>query len=141
MEQNSPAIQIGQIPSECESVAVCTRVLSPDQDCQLQSRGLEDHTAATELERSLILEPRRAGQIRYKQDFESGRVGKTVHSRSGRDLPPHRPKRIFDHDEVVRLRNCGLPLREIAKRLGLGLGTVTRAVQEGSARPAPPVGE
>jgi DNA invertase Pin-like site-specific DNA recombinase len=96
--------------------------------------------AAAEFKRSLILERRRAGQIRYRQDFESGRVGKSVHSRSGRDLPPHRPKRTFDHDEVVRLRDCGLPLREIAKRLDLGLGTVTRTLRERSPKSKPPIG-
>lgn len=96
--------------------------------------------AAARFERSLILERRRAGQIRYRQDFESGRVGKSVHSRSGLDLPPHRPKRIFDRDEVVRLRDCDLPLREIAKRLDLGLGTVTRTLQARSPEPKSPIG-
>ena len=86
--------------------------------------------AAAELERSLILERTAAGQKRYRQDFQAGKVGKTVHSRSGRDLPPFRPRRIFDRDEVVCLRNRGLSLRQIAKRLGLGLGTVVRALEE-----------
>ena len=40
--------------------------------------------AATEFERSLILERVQAGQARYRQDYLSGKVGKTVHSRSGR---------------------------------------------------------
>ena len=83
--------------------------------------------AAAEFERALIRE--RAGRHRYKQDFEGGKVGKTVHSRSGRDLPPHRPRRVFDHKEVIQLWRRGLSLRKIAKQLGLGLGTVSRVLQ------------
>ncbi len=88
--------------------------------------------AAAEFERSLIRERSLAGQLRYRRDFDAGRVGKTVHSRSGRDLPPHRPKKVFDREEVVALRHQGLPLRAIAERLGLGLGTVTRTLEERS---------
>ncbi len=88
--------------------------------------------AAAEFERSLILERSQAGQARYLRDYDAGKVGKTVHSRSGKNLPPHRPKKIFDRKEVVRLRRQGLSLRQIAERLGLGLGTVTRTLQERS---------
>jgi putative DNA-invertase from lambdoid prophage Rac len=59
--------------------------------------------AAAEFERSLIRERTQAGQARYRQDFESGKVGKTVASRSGRNLPPYRPRKIFDREEVLRL--------------------------------------
>ena len=38
--------------------------------------------AAAEFERSLIRERPQAGQARYRQDFESGKVGKTIASRS-----------------------------------------------------------
>ena len=57
--------------------------------------------AAAEFERALIRERTQAGHKRYKQDFESGRVGKTVYSRSGRNMPPHRPRKIFDREEVL----------------------------------------
>jgi DNA invertase Pin-like site-specific DNA recombinase len=86
--------------------------------------------AAAEFERSLILERSQAGQARYRRDFEAGKVGKTVHSRSGKNLPPHRPKKIFDREQVVMLRQQGLSLRKIAERLDLRLGTVTRTLQE-----------
>jgi DNA invertase Pin-like site-specific DNA recombinase len=88
--------------------------------------------AAAEFERTLIVERSRAGQARYRRDYEAGRVGKTVHSRSGKNLPPHRPKKIFDREQVVKLRQQGLPLRRIAERLGLGLGTVIRTLQDSS---------
>jgi DNA invertase Pin-like site-specific DNA recombinase len=85
--------------------------------------------AAAEFERSLIRERTQAGQARYRQDFESGKVGKTVYSRSGRNMPPHRPQKVFDREEVCRLRRQGWSYRQIAKSLGLGLGTVVRTLQ------------
>lgn len=85
--------------------------------------------AAAEFERSLIRERTQAGQARYRQDFESGKVGKTVASRSGRNLPPYRPRKIFDREEVLRLRRQGRSYRQIARSLGLGLGTVVRTLQ------------
>jgi len=88
--------------------------------------------AAAEFERSLILERTRAGQRRYREAFESGKVGGTVHSRSGRDLPPHRPRRIFDRDAVICLHRQGLSMRQIARQLGLGVGTVSRTLRERS---------
>ncbi len=85
--------------------------------------------AAAEFERSLIVERIHAGRIRYQQDFEEGKVGRTVHSRSGRNLAPHRPKKIFDRNRVVELRSRGFSIRQIAKTLHLGLGTVSRTLQ------------
>ena len=86
--------------------------------------------AAAEFERSLIVERSRAGQARYRRDYEAGKVGKTVNSRSGKNLPPHRPRKVFDRQKVAELRRNGMSLRNIARRLGLGLGTVTRALQD-----------
>ena len=85
--------------------------------------------AAAQFERALIRERTQAGRARYKQDFESGKVGRTVYSRSGRNLPPHRPRRVFDRDEVLRLWRQGWSYRQIAKSLRLGLGTVVRTLQ------------
>jgi len=91
--------------------------------------------AAAEFERALIRERTQAGRQRYREDYEAGKVGKTVHSRSGKDLPPHRPRRIFDREEVLALRRQGHPLRAIARRLGLGLGTVSRTLRACSKVP------
>jgi DNA invertase Pin-like site-specific DNA recombinase len=85
--------------------------------------------AAAEFERALIRERTQAGRLRYQRDYDAGRVGKGVYSRSGRNLPPHRPRRIFDREQVAVLHQQGSSLRQIAKKLGLGLGTVTRALQ------------
>ena len=88
--------------------------------------------AAAEFERELIRERSAAGRLRYLQDFRAGKVGRTVRSRSGKNMPPHRPKKIFDRDEVMALHKEGMSVRRIAKRLGLGVGTVFRTLQERS---------
>jgi DNA invertase Pin-like site-specific DNA recombinase len=85
--------------------------------------------AAAEFERELIRERSKAGRLRYLQDFQAGRVGRTVRSRSGKNLAPHRPKRIFDRDKVAQLRAQGLSIRAIAAKLGIGVGTAVRALQ------------
>ena len=86
--------------------------------------------AAAEFERSLIRERAQAGRLRYQQDFASGKVGKTVYSRSSRNLPPHRPRKIFNRDQVIEFKPQGLSIRQIARNLGLGVGTVVRTLLE-----------
>ena len=39
-----------------------------------------------------------------------------------------RPRKVFDFDQAVRLRDEGVNLRQIAKALGVGCGTVHRAI-------------
>jgi DNA invertase Pin-like site-specific DNA recombinase len=85
--------------------------------------------AAAEFERALVLERTHAGRMRYQQDYLAGRVGRTVHSRSGRDLPPHRPRKIFDREAVICLHRQGLSMRQIARQLSLALGTVSRTLK------------
>jgi len=51
--------------------------------------------AAAEFERSLIRERTKAGRLRYQQDYNAGKVGKTAYSRSGKNLPIGRPKRFL----------------------------------------------
>jgi putative DNA-invertase from lambdoid prophage Rac len=60
--------------------------------------------AAAEFERELIHERSVLGQKRYRSQYEAGKVGKEVHSKSGRDLPIGRPKRIFARQRVFELR-------------------------------------
>jgi DNA invertase Pin-like site-specific DNA recombinase len=96
----------------------------PPRDFCSTSRG-----AAAEFERSLIRERTLAGQQRYRHDYAAGKVGKTVYSRSGKNLPPHRPRKIFNRDSVAILRSEGLSIRAIAIRLGVGVGTVSRTLQ------------
>src|SRR5262249_7585364 len=88
--------------------------------------------AAAEFERSLIRERTQAGRLRYQQDYKAGKVGKTGYSRTGKNLPVGRPKRIFNRDRVIELRRKGTSIRAIAKQLGVGVGTITRMLTEHS---------
>ncbi|HXJ93080.1 MAG TPA: recombinase family protein [Terriglobia bacterium] len=98
---------------------------NPTSRFQIQLLG-----AAAEFERSLILERTQAGRVRYLEDFDAGKVGRTVHSRSGRDLPAHRPRKIFDRLKVVELYEQYGSLRRVAREMRLGIGTVQRVVKE-----------
>jgi len=109
-----------------------TQGLDTDQQNPASRFLLHVLGAAAEFERSLIRERTQAGQECYRQDYAAGKVRKTVSSRSGRNLPPHRLKKVFDREEVAILRHRGLPFRQMANRLGLGVGTVVRALQERS---------
>ena len=62
-----------------------------------------------------------------REDYENGNVGKTVHSRSGENLPPHRPRRIFDRNKVV------IVLLELLSSLKWGAAEM--AVQPRMSRP------
>jgi putative DNA-invertase from lambdoid prophage Rac len=44
-----------------------------------------------------------------------------------------RPRRIFNRDEVVRLRNAGLSIEKIAAHMRIGVGTVVRVLRAGTA--------
>jgi DNA invertase Pin-like site-specific DNA recombinase len=85
--------------------------------------------AFSEFERELIREPSMAGLKRYRDQYESGKVGRTITSRSGKNLPVGRPRRVLDRDRVRQLRSDGLSFRQIAFALGLGEGTVRRVLQ------------
>jgi putative DNA-invertase from lambdoid prophage Rac len=74
--------------------------------------------AAAEFERELIRERAATGLRRYRDEYQAGKVGKETRSRSGKNLPVGRPKRVFDRQKVVELRMQGLNLRQIASKLG-----------------------
>jgi DNA invertase Pin-like site-specific DNA recombinase len=109
-------------------VLAVTQALDTDQRNPASRFLLHVLGAAAEFERSLIRERTQAGRLRYQQDYNAGRVGKTVYSRSGKNLPVGRPKRIFSRDRVVEMRRQGASIRQIAKQLGVGVGTVSRTL-------------
>src|SRR3989441_6968324 len=55
--------------------------------------------AAAEFERELIRERSMAGLKRYRGQEAAGKVGKDIHSRSGKNLPVGRPKKNFSRQE------------------------------------------
>jgi DNA invertase Pin-like site-specific DNA recombinase len=81
-----------------------------------------------EFEREMIAERTAAGRKRYQDHWDAGKVGGDVHSKSGRDLAPHRPLKIFDRDAARRMRAEGRSLRAIGLELGVSAVTVLRLV-------------
>jgi DNA invertase Pin-like site-specific DNA recombinase len=75
--------------------------------------------AMAELEHSVIRERVTVGLAYARQ---SG-------TRSGRAIG--QPQAVFHRDQVSALRASGLPWRQIARRLGVGVGTVRRALRVG----------
>ena len=80
--------------------------------------------AFAEFEREMIRERVAAGLKRYRQDYGAGRVGKEVHSRSGKNLPVGRPMRVFDREKVRALGpGAQLSRNSITVELGRWYGT------------------
>jgi DNA invertase Pin-like site-specific DNA recombinase len=73
--------------------------------------------AMAELERSVIRERVQAG-LQY---------ARTHGTKSGK--PIGRPRRVFDREKVLALRQNGLPIEHIARQMGLGVGTVVRVLK------------
>ena len=80
--------------------------------------------AFAELERDLIAERVSAGLAEYRRAHKAGEVGKSRHSRSGKDLPHGRPARVFRRDRAVAMRQVGKSWREIAAALGVPQSTI-----------------
>jgi len=84
-----------------------------------------------EFERAIIVERVSAGVEQSRKDYAAGRIGKDKHTRSGKDLPSGRPKKIFRRDEALRLRSEGVSFRAIAKTLKVPVSTVVDALKAG----------
>ena len=80
--------------------------------------------AFADFERELIRERVNSGIRSYREAYERGRVGKTRHSLSGKNLPHGRPKRVFDRVRAREMRRKGASIRQIAKELGVSVGTI-----------------
>jgi hypothetical protein len=59
--------------------------------------------AVAEFEWEVVRERVASGLQRYRQDLEAGKVGRSVHSRSGKDQAVGRPMKIFDSEKARRL--------------------------------------
>lgn len=106
-----------------------TQPIDTDHRSANASLFLNIIAAFSEFERAMIRERVAAGMKRYSQDYESGKVGRSVQSRSGKNLAPHRPRRVFDRQKVRDLAAQGLSVRKIAKEMGVGRGTIERTLK------------
>jgi putative DNA-invertase from lambdoid prophage Rac len=73
--------------------------------------------AVSQFERELISERVSAGM----------KAAQTHGTKTGNAIG--RPRRIFNRDEVVRLRETGLSIEKIAGQMSIGVGTVARVLQ------------
>ncbi|HWE53848.1 MAG TPA: recombinase family protein [Bryobacteraceae bacterium] len=105
-----------------------TQQIDTDKRNPMSKLVLHMMAAFAEFERDLINERVKAGVDEYRRAFDSGRVGRERHSRSGRDMPPHRPKRVFRRDRAAELRRKGWSWRKIAKELDVPVSTVRDAL-------------
>ncbi len=111
------------------------RFLAPNQNIDTDNKSPMGRLvmvlmgAFAEFERDLIAERVSAGLTQYRTDYAAGRIGKDRNSRSGKNLAPHRPVRIFDRAGACQLRQRGLSFRAIAKKLGVPLTTVVQAIK------------
>jgi putative DNA-invertase from lambdoid prophage Rac len=85
--------------------------------------------AVAELERGIIRERVQSGMKRYQKDLADGKIGKTVHTRSGKDLPPGRTRRVFDIERVKALQANGANLCQISRQIGVPRATIQRRLQ------------
>jgi putative DNA-invertase from lambdoid prophage Rac len=94
--------------------------------------------AVAQLDRDYILERTQDGYADYRADFAKGRVGVARHSKSGKDLPVGRPKKVFHRGRISAMLAKGMSRRAIAKELSAGQPkamqvsekTVRRLIQE-----------
>jgi DNA invertase Pin-like site-specific DNA recombinase len=73
--------------------------------------------AVAQFERELIRERVSAGM----------RAAKTHGTKTGNAIG--RPRRVFDREEVVRLRSAGLSFEKISRQMRVGVGTVVRVLE------------
>jgi putative DNA-invertase from lambdoid prophage Rac len=108
-----------------------TQGIDTDQRNPVSRLTLSILGAVAEFERDIIIERVKAGVSQYKRDYEAGRVGsgKARRSKSLKDLPSGRPKRIFRRDEAIRLRAQGLSMRAIGLKMGLPFTTIADALR------------
>lgn len=110
------------------------RFLAPAQNIDTDAKNPTSRflmhilAAVAELERSMIVERVNAGVAEYRRAYDAGTIGKTRHSRSGKDLAVGRPRKIFRRDQVREMRAKGWSWRRIARKLKVPFSTVRRAV-------------
>lgn len=105
------------------SQSIDTDQLNPTTKLMLNILG-----SVAEFERELIRERTASGQLAYRQAFEKGLVGKTRHSKSGKNLPIGNQPAVFDRARALALRKKGQSFRAIAKQCHVGVATIHRVL-------------
>jgi len=107
-----------------------TQNIDTDETSPMARFLLHILAAFAELEREMIRERVAAGMRQHKVNLKLGRIGRDLHTRSGKDLPVGRPRKVFRRDRALELRDAGKSVRGIAAELGVAVSTVARALRE-----------
>jgi len=108
---------------------VCpSQSIDTDQSNPMSRLLINILAAFAQFERDVIEERVTAGLAQYKRDYKAGRIGSTKHSKSGKDLPPGRPRRVFNRQLVRNRREAGESWNAIAAELGIPKSTLREAV-------------
>jgi putative DNA-invertase from lambdoid prophage Rac len=111
---------------------ICTtQSIDTDQRNPVTRLTVHILAAVADFERDLRKERCDAGFEAYRKAYAAGTVGKQRHSRSKKDLPVGRPRRIFNRDRALQMRKEGQSVRQIARALGVSHGTIQRVVANG----------
>lgn len=103
-----------------------SQTIDTDENNPMSKLLLNILAVIAEFERELIRERVHAGLRSYRGLYRQGRIGKERSSRSGRNLPIGRSRRVFDRQKALAMRRRGCSIREIASSLAVGKGTVER---------------
>lgn len=107
---------------------------SIDTDKKSPTATLLLHILASvaEFEATLIRDRTMAGQQAYRQKMKQGKVGKDreEHSKSRKDLPVGRPRKIFNRVKAQQLRDEGMSWRKIAKVFNVDQTTIRNALKK-----------
>ena len=71
----------------------------------------------------------------FERELIRGRVISGLAAAVARGVRLGRPKRTVDAAEIARLRASGASWREVAERMGIGVGTAVRALQQALQKP------
>jgi DNA invertase Pin-like site-specific DNA recombinase len=119
-----------------ELVQAGVRLLVPSDGIDTEPRSplgqwvVRFFSLLAELERDLIWERSTRGRVEYRRAHAAGEIGRRRHSKSGKDLAVGRPRRIYDRSRALELRQNGASVREVARAMGIGLGTAARLLAE-----------
>lgn len=111
------------------------RFLIPSQGIDTDSKSpigrlvMQMMAAFAEFERAIIVERVASGVAQHRADYKAGRIGKEKHTRSGKDLPAGRPRRVWSREKAIALRRSGASLRSIAAALGVPFNTIARGLK------------
>jgi DNA invertase Pin-like site-specific DNA recombinase len=121
--------QLGRLRSAGVRFIASSQSIDTDESNPTSRLLLHILGAVAEFERELTRERVAIGLKRYRDDYESGHVGKKGrHSHSGKDLKWGRPRKVFARYKVAGLHKAGWSLRAIAAKLNVSLATIQRQV-------------